>query len=98
MSSEQLPQKLHSNTAPVIEVCTTTMSLELPPLVRSGLVIFLFFVSLSQVPRSWSFYSVFHPLSKVGNSRLHQTCFDYFGFYGPVRDDSIFLLFFLKKF
>ena len=55
------------------------MSLELLPRVRSG--VFCVFLSLRGAEQLF-FCGVFHPNSRVGNSRLHSTRFNYLGFYG----------------
>ena len=59
------------------------MSLQLPPLARSG--IFLFFY-VSQGAEQLCFCRVLRPFSKVGNSRLHSTPTDYLSFYGTALE------------
>jgi len=58
------------------------MSLDFPPLVRSG--VFCPQMSPGPLPRS-----VFPPFSKVGNSELHSTSLVYFSFYGSCSGFSL---------
>ena len=61
------------------------MSLELPPLVRSGVFYFYFYFYVSQ---GACFCCFFRPSSKVGNSRLHSTQFDYLSFCGMGKKSA----------
>ena len=59
------------------------MSLELPPLVRSGVFFFFFSMSL-RGPEELTFCCVFRPFSRVGNFRRHSTWADCWSFYGML--------------
>ena len=60
------------------------MSLELPPLVRSGnfFFFFFFFFCFSMTPEQLTFCCVFRPFSRVGNFRRHSTWAVCWSFYG----------------
>jgi len=70
-------EDLYSSTVKTQIIGRCAMSLELPPLVRSG--IFCFFMFLKGTEQL-CFCCVLHPFSKVGNSRLHSTPTDYLEF------------------
>jgi len=65
------------------------MSLELPPLVRSS--IFCFFIAFGgKEAKKLLFCYLFRFYSKVGNSQLQSTRFDYLSFYGILNDDAVY--------
>ena len=57
------------------------MSLKLSPSVRFA--VFWFFMSIGRAEHVF-LSSVFHPYSRVGNSPLHSTRFNYLRFYGSI--------------
>ena len=80
---QNTPNSLCPGTVKTQIIGRCAMSLELPPLLRSG-IIFIFFMFLKGAEQL-CFCFVLHPFSKVGNSRLHSTPTDYLSFYGRGR-------------